>query len=148
MPLSQHFEQKKNIGYLRFNHDQNHFSLTFAVPDFINGENYTYYYSIDGHDWINNGSNPTISFNQMSYGNFSLKVRYLNRASGVESEPYSLNIMVIPPWYLSDLAKGFYLLIIISALFYAARMYLRRQRERQEEAMSRLEQTHKEELYE
>ena len=27
-------------------------------------------------------------------------------------------------------------------------MYLRRQRERQEEAMSRLEQTHKEELYE
>lgn len=148
VPLSQHFEQKKNIGYLRFNHDQNHFSLTFAVPDFINGENYTYYYSIDGHDWINNGSNPTISFNQMSYGNFSLKVRYLNRASGVESEPYSLNIMVIPPWYLSDLAKGFYLLIIISALFYAARMYLRRQRERQEEAMSRLEQTHKEELYE
>lgn len=146
--MSEHLYLSEGTDQLEFGPKQNHFSLTFAAPDFINADNYTYYYTLNGKDWINNGPSPEISFNEMKYGSYKLRVKYLNRATGVESKPYVLNIVVQAPWYLSWWAKTFYFLLLAAAVAGAIYLYLRRQRERQTREMDRMEQQHRENLYE
>lgn len=146
--LNNHLETSGNHNTLVFEPDQNHFSLTFAAPDFIYGNNYTYYYTIDGEEWISNGASPTITFNQMNHGSFNLKVKYVNRATGLESDPYLVKLIVKAPWYLTGFAKFIYLLIILAIAGMILMSYLRRQKEKQEKQMLHLEQVHKEEVYE
>lgn len=142
--VSEHIDTNKNTHRLVFEPNQNHFTLSFAAPDFINAYSYLYYYTLDGKEWINNGPDPSISFNEMSHGKYNLMVKYVNRATGYESDPYSLEIIVKAPWYLSGMARTGYILIALGFVFMAIRHYMRRQRE----AMARLEQQHREEVYE
>lgn len=148
VPVIDHLKTDGNRKRLIFNANQNHFSLTLAAPDFINAYSYTYYYTLDGRNWINNGPNPTISFNEMSHGNYNLTVKYINRATGIEGTPYSIELIVKAPWYLSPVAKAVYALLVIAAIAFGIYLYLRRQRKKQEEKMARLEQAHREEVYE
>lgn len=146
--MSDYLDCSGGTDRLEFGPKQNHFSLTFAAPDFINADNYTYYYTLNGKNWINNGSSPVISFNEMKYGSYTLMVKYLNRATGVESKPYSVDIVVRAPWYLSWVAKVFYLLLLIAAVAGGIYLYLRRQKELQTREIDRMEQQHREDLYE
>lgn len=148
VPLNDHLDSSADRHHLVFEHNQNHFSLTLVAPDFINADNYTYYYTLDGKEWISNGTSPTISFNEMNHGSYRLKVKYMNRATGVESDIYKVNITVKAPWYLSGIAKAIYLVIVLSIAGALLYFYLRRQKEKQEKQMMRLEQAHKEEVYE
>ena len=147
-PIGRYLRRGRGGETLTMDADQNNFSVTIAAPDFINGHSYVYSYSIDGGDWINLGSDPTVAFNELPYGKYDLKVKYTNLATGMESEPYGLRITVKAPWYLSGWAKAIYLLIVIAAAAAGVMLYLRRQRERQTEELAKLEQTHREEVYE
>ena len=128
--------------------DQNYFSVTFANPDFINPTDYNYLYTLDGREWINNGPNGTIVFNEMSHGKYKLRVKYVNRITGLEGETYSLEINVKAPWYLTDYAKTAYALILAAIIAAVVFVYIRRQRRRRHEELSRLESAHREEVYE
>lgn len=136
-------ETRLNLGA-----DQNHFALTFAAPDFIDASNYSFSYTIDNGAWIEAGENRTISFSELNYGNYILKVRYLNRTTGAMSEPYELHITIHAPWYLSMPAKLVYLLLVIAAICFVIYYFLHRQRQHQRHEMALLEHTHKEEVYE
>lgn len=148
VPLVDHFQTKDGKNRLTFAANQNHFSLTLAAPDFINAYSYTYYYTLDGHNWINNGADPTISFNEMRHGHYNLTVKYINRATGIEGAPYTLEITVKAPWYLSAVAKTIYVFLLIAGIFFAIYLYLRNQKRKQEAKMARMEQAHREEVYE
>lgn len=146
--MSEYLDRSGGNDKLVFGPKQNHFSLTFAAPDFINADNYTYYYTLNGRNWINNGSSPVISFNEMKYGSYKLMVKYLNRATGVESKPYTVDIVVRAPWYLSWVAKVFYFLLLAAAVAGGIYLYLRRQRELQTREIDQMERAHRENLYE
>lgn len=133
---------------LELDFDENYFAVTFSAPDFINGKNYTYYYTLDGTDWISNGTSPTISFNHMTHGRYHLKVKYLNHATGKESRPYEVDIIVNAPWYLSLTAKIIYLILFMAFACAVILFFIRRQREKQERKDAFMEQAHKEEVYE
>ncbi len=148
VPLVDYLDRSQDKMKIVLDPDENYFSLMVGAPDFVNAHNYVYSYSLDGMNWINNGPETTISFNGMAYGKYNLRVRYMNRATGIESEPMVIEIVVKAPWYLSIWAKIFYLLLFLGAIVAGVLIYLRRQRERQREQMKNLEQTHKEELYE
>lgn len=148
VPLNDHLKASGNHNKLVFDSDQNHFSLTVVAPDFINAYNYTYYYTLDGKEWISNGGSPTFSFNQMNPGTYNLQVKYINHAVGMESEPYHLQLVVKAPWYLSNIAKLIYIILILSLAGGVLWAYIRRQKENQKKKMVYLEQAHKEEVYE
>jgi len=144
-------------GYIRSGHDgmvldlsheQNHFSVTFVTPDFLNPLDYNYLYTLDGREWINNGSNGTISFNEMGYGKYDLRVKYVNRVTGIEGEPCSLEINVKAPWYLTDYAKAAYILILLATIGGLVSFYIWRQRRKRVEELSIIEHQHREEVYE
>lgn len=148
VPLDEHYRSDGGKHLLSLDSKQNYFSITVAAPDFIDASNYIYSYSLDGVNWINNASETSISFNGMDYGKYNLRVRYLNRATGLESEPWTLMITVRAPWYLSGIMKTVYILLVAAAIGLCVWMYLRRQKLRQEDEMKQLEQAHKEEVYE
>ncbi len=133
---------------LELSPDQNHFSVTFGAPDFLHPLDYNYIYTLDGREWFNNGTNGTISFNKLSYGKYNLTVKYMNRVTGVESLPYTLEIKLRSPWYLSTLAKVIYVLLLLAAVGAFVFAYIRRQRRKRAEEMSILEHQHREYVYE
>lgn len=148
VPLEDYVEYDKGVTKITLGADQNHFSITVAAPDFINAYSYAYSYTLDGVNWINNGPGTTISFNEMRYGAYNLMVRYVNRATGAESDPCVVRIVIKAPWYLSGVAKAIYFVIFISLISFAVYLYLRRQKNKEAERMLRLEQAHREEVYE
>lgn len=133
---------------IKLAHNENYFSITFSAPDYINTANYDFLYSLDGKTWINNGNNRTITFTRMNYGDNKLLVKYINRQSGVESNVVSIDLSIQPPWYLSTIAKWLYFLLLCGVAYAIIRTYLARQRFKQGQILERMEQAHKEEVYE
>lgn len=150
-------ENVNPTGYIKTTNDgsilnlapeQNHFSVTFAIPDFLNPLDYNYLYTLDGREWINNGSNGTISFNEMSYGKYNLRVKYVNRITGIEGEVNRLEINIRAPWYLTDYAKAAYILLLLATVGALVSGYIWRQRRKRAEELSIIEHQHSEEVYE
>lgn len=148
-PLNEHLDTTSDGQHmLRMESNQNYFSLTFSVPDFINSENYIFFYSLDGNNWINNGTSRQLIFTRLAYGKNILRIKYRNRESGVDSGVYTLTIEIAAPWYLSTLAKIIYTLTLLIAIVIVIRIYLLRQKEKQAQVLEKIEQTHKDEMYE
>lgn len=148
VPLYEYISHREGENRLHLSHNQNYFSVTFSAPDYLNSANYSYYYSLDGKVWINNGPLSTVSFTRLSHGNYTLQMKYINRETGAESSVYKLDMSIAAPWYLSVYAKLFYLLLIIGFVYLLSRIYMRRQKEKQTQAIEKMEQVHKEEVYE
>lgn len=73
----------------------------------------------------------------MTYGKYNLAVKYINRVTGIEGVPYSLEIIVKSPWYLSTVAEILYLLLFIAIIGFGIYSSLRRQKKKQEEKTRR-----------
>lgn len=129
--------------------DQNNFTLSFLALDYVNPTNYSYQYRLNEKtDWIDNGANNSISFTQMNHGNYLLEIRYKNQATGEFSHAYPVYITIASPWYLSTLAVIIYSLLILLAFFISIRWFLLKQQRKKLLALEKMEQAHKEELYE
>lgn len=148
VPLYKYIYHENGANLLRLDHDQDYFSVTFSAPDFLNSANYTYYYTLDGNVWINNGSSSTISFTHLDYGSYILQMKYINRETGAESPIYTLNITIGAPWYLSVYAKLIYALLAIGLIYILSRIYVHLQKNKQAQELQKMEQVHKEEVYE
>lgn len=138
----------KDGAVLELAPDQNHFAVTFRAPDFLHPLDYNFLYTLDGNEWINNGTDGTISFNKLGYGKYNLSVKYVNRVTGVESQPYHLEINLRAPWYLSTIAKTIYILLLLGVIGAIVWFYILRQRRKAAERLSIIEHQHREDLYE
>ncbi len=135
---------------LTLKHDENHFGISFIAMDYLNGRNYNYHYKIRSHgsQWIDNGRSGLISFTQMPPGDYELQVKYVDTTNRYESVPYTLELNILPPWYLSPLAYLVYVLLFLLAVFLTVRHFVLRFRRRRRYMLAMLENRHKEEMYE
>lgn len=110
------------------------FSLSFVAPDFVDGDNFEYSYRLEGKrntEWSAFSSEPVAVFNELPYGDYTLRVQYKKDAFDSEYPSFFLHISILPPWYLSPWAYTAYLLIFIVLLIYATllvRKFYRRER--------------------
>lgn len=148
--LYDYIQTNNNESKLVLKYSQNYFTISFIAMDYINSNNYSYLYKIDkkGSEWIDNGLSNSVSFTQMSPGDYTLYVKYKNRTSGEESDVYSINIHVQPPWYLSNAAILAYQILLLTFIIVLIRVYMLKQQRKQKQMMMQLEQNHKEEVYE
>lgn len=98
--LSQALSQTKQ---LTFNHLQDMFSLHFSAPDFLQPQQLEYRYRLEGfdRDWLGiSANNRVATYTRLPAGNyqFQLSARYLG---GVWQPPLTLQVSVLPPWWLS-----------------------------------------------
>lgn len=140
--------QGKEVLELR--HNQNFFSIAFTAIDYINGNDYTYFYKINelSENWIWNESSNNASFTNLSPGNYTLEVKYRNNITGQESKTGILNIHISPPWYNTTLARIIYSLIAIIILFIVFRISLKWYRFKKNNIIEKLNIRQKEEVYE
>ena len=88
-------------------------TIAFVAPDYINGENYEYSYQLVNYNssWEKLQKTNKVTFMNLPYGEYLLKVRYRNDVIDSSAKEYTLPIKVLPPIYLSSLAIFTYLFI-------------------------------------
>lgn len=110
------------------------FSLSFVAPDFVDGNNFEYSYRLEGRkatEWSAFSPEPVAIFNELPYGDYTLRVQYKKDAFDSEYPSFPLHISILPPWYLTPWAYTAYFLVFMILLGYAvllARKYFRRER--------------------
>jgi signal transduction histidine kinase/ligand-binding sensor domain-containing protein/DNA-binding response OmpR family regulator len=113
---------KNTIFYtkeIELNYNQGNFSLSFAIPNFINPESNSYAYRLKGlnTDWIKI-SNNNAAFTIQKPGNYTFEVKGINSDGFMNKTPTLLQIKVRPaPWF-SYWAYSIYALIVCIALYY------------------------------
>jgi len=131
---------------LVLDYSQNFFNLSFLAVDYINGNNY----KIDGlsDSWIENGLSTVAVFSNLSPGEYTLLVKYRSNITGQESEPFSLLIRIIPPWYMTIWAYAFYFLLFILLILESVWMIIRHYRRKRNVMIEQMNRQQREELYE
>lgn len=134
--------------YLQLKYKQDFFTVSFIANDFINGMHGKFSYQLGNFSetWMN-ANNREAQFTNIPPGKYVLRVKY-NGANTAESQMASLNITILPPWYLSIYAKVVYGMSIICLLLLLYN-YIRRKYERKKKKIEQyLDQKYKEEAYE
>lgn len=131
---------------IKFNHLQDMFSLHFAAPDFLQPQQLEYRYRLDGfdRDWLGiSANNRVATYTRLPDGDyqFLLSARY---QGGAWQEPLSLQITVLPPWWLSlwfKVASSLLLLLAVGgAVFWRFYNERRHRRQLELEVAARTEQ--------
>ncbi len=103
-----------------FSYSDNSFNFNFTALDYANQENIRYYYKLDGLDsnWKNAGSLRSISFENLSPGHYTFRVKALNSKGRWSTADAVYTFTVTPPfwlrwWFISALA-----LLVTGAVLY------------------------------
>lgn len=95
---------------------QNDFSVSFSGMDFIAPGKTGFSYTLDNDLWKVTDL-QTAYFTNVPYGKHTLKVKLLYDGIPNDKNISSLDIYIAPPWYLSQIAKAFYILLFLTSLW-------------------------------
>ncbi|MDR2682742.1 MAG: response regulator [Dysgonamonadaceae bacterium] len=140
---------KNGKTFLELNYKQNFFAVSFVAVDFVNGENSRYSYKLENFSeaWMNTRQNEA-QFTNIPHGKYSLLVRYDDATGNTENLFQSIDIVILPPWYLTVYAKIACSLLII-ALIYGIHWFVRmKYKQRKAKIQRELQEKYKEEMYE
>ncbi|QED37894.1 histidine kinase [Antarcticibacterium arcticum] len=105
------------------------------------------FYELQGRNGLKGKvENGEIKFQNLAYGDYILMV-YALSPQGVSSNTSKIEFSVMPPWYLSNLVKFFYLLIflfLIGMIYWFNRLKLKKHRRTLEQ---KYQKEHEERLY-
>lgn len=104
---------------LSLNHDQGNFSISFAIPNFINSQNNTYKYRLKGleRDWVYTSGNSA-TYTIQNSGTYIFEVKGANNNGLWNSESTTLKINVRPTPWRSWWAFLGYAIVIAVALYF------------------------------
>jgi signal transduction histidine kinase/DNA-binding response OmpR family regulator/ligand-binding sensor domain-containing protein len=132
----------KNIdatSHIILKHDQNFISLFFTTLDYWNKQKSEFKYFLENFDkdWNYIHQQQTLTLTNIPPGEYKLKVNYTNENGDWAAEPKVIYLTITPPFWKSNWAYAFYLLMAIGLQF-SIIMYVRwRAREKKAMAMDR-----------
>ncbi|MFG6686819.1 two-component regulator propeller domain-containing protein [Mariniflexile sp. HNIBRBA6329] len=108
------YTKEMELSYL-----QGNFSISFAIPNFINSSSNHYKYRLKGleNDWIETNTN-TVSYTIQNPGNYTFEVKGVNSDGVVNDVPTTLKIRVNPAPWRTWWAFTLYGIFIFAALYY------------------------------
>lgn len=142
-------EELNNVREVELDYRQNIFSIELATDNLVLPEKTVFRYKLDGigTGWLSlpEGTNR-LTFTNLNHGVYTLRVKAVN-SDGYEGEDVAqLKLVVHPPLWLSGWAYLLYTLIGISALGFARRLTLKREREKFQMQQIEQEAARKEEI--
>ena len=112
---------------------ENNLHFTYSVPEYSKYLTVSYQYQLEGmyDDWSDWSSSSSVSFENLSYGNYTLRVN-ARIGNNFSENAIVYNFTINRPWYISNILISVYVvlflaLIIIVHLLY--RRYFNRQRQ-------------------
>ncbi len=106
---------------LTLNHDENVFSIEFAVCEYFNPDKIRYQYTLENFDngWIASpGNDRKATYTNLDGGEYLFKVRAQNANNTDDSSTITLKIIVLPPFWKTPIAYITYVLVILGLLLY------------------------------
>lgn len=145
--------QQKSIitaSSLRLDHDQNSIAfrmatLNYAVPQVKDLE-----YRLKGYEdkWQNISDNAIIAFSKLPFGHYTLEVRKAGGQNGAPNDrPFSMNIEIEPPFYLSPPAIIFYIIFASTVMWLIIRAYHAHHEAKRKLSIESFEREKEKELY-
>ncbi|MDO6472332.1 two-component regulator propeller domain-containing protein [Maribacter sp. 1_MG-2023] len=112
---------------LEFKHNQFPFFLQFSSIDYRLNKNVEYGYKLlpTDSDWTFL-KEPEIQFLNLPSGNYTLQVNGFSRGAVWDQDPLTMNLTILPPWWLTWWAYAIYLITISSFSYYFYRFQLSR----------------------
>jgi signal transduction histidine kinase/ligand-binding sensor domain-containing protein len=107
---------------IRLEHDQNYVTIDFTSMDFLDPANNQYEYKLEGidKDWINAGTQHSVSYATLAPGRYRFVVRAVGN-DGIRSEvPAEIEFLIITPWWKTMafyIALAFFMLTVIFLLY-------------------------------
>jgi ligand-binding sensor domain-containing protein/signal transduction histidine kinase len=139
------YTDKISLGY-----NQSTFSIDFASFSYSAPEMSEYAYKMEGLDdeWIYLKTNRKVYFTDLSPGTYTFKVKAATSGGDWNVKESKLVIEILPPWWASTVAYLLYVVMALCLIYYFARSYHHRIRERNKRKMEQLEIAKEKELYE
>jgi class 3 adenylate cyclase/ligand-binding sensor domain-containing protein len=100
-------------------YSQNTFSFTFSALSYANPDLNQYAYKLEGMDkeWIYvNANNRQAAYTSLSAGSYNFMVKGSNKDGIWNKTAASINLIILPPWWLTWLAKSVYVLLFIGTI--------------------------------
>ncbi|RDC58355.1 hybrid sensor histidine kinase/response regulator [Pedobacter chinensis] len=121
---------QQDLGFtkkLQFRHDQNIFTIEFALLNYIKSDKNKYAYKLKGinDQWVETNI-PVAAYTNLPSGTYNLLVKGANN-DGVWSIPASLQIEILPPFYKTWWAFCIYVILLAVILFFITRFFYLRQ---------------------
>ncbi len=114
-------------------HNDQVFSIEFAVLDFFHPSKHKYSYKLEGFDdnWVTADPNfRKATYTQLPPGRYKFKVRVASNANDWIEQDTTLVIHVNPPFWRTNFAYFVYLTLLILALVFIRRRMLQAERDR------------------
>ncbi len=117
-------QEVHNEKKLVFRHDQNIFSLDFALLNYTRSHENKYRYRLEGFEqqW-NEGKVPTATYMNLSPGKYTFVVNAANGDGFWNTNPLRVSIVVLPPWWKTWYAYLFYFLFTAAAVYGITRFF-------------------------
>lgn len=142
---------KKNISetkVLELTHEDQVISFEFVGLQFSKPEKIQYAFRLEGFDtdWVYTTADQRIAhYTNLPYKSFVFQVKAAN-ADGIWSDPVSLQVIVLPPFWLTTWAYMIYLLLFLGVLYGALRIMQMRTEFRHQLELEKLEKEKMEEV--
>ncbi|NQY65086.1 MAG: diguanylate cyclase, partial [Alteromonadaceae bacterium] len=110
-------KQINEIDTLKLKHQQSPFSLEFISPNAKFPSQIRYRYRLKGLEtiWIESGKdNRRATYTNLSAGDYTFEVQAYDFHDSTLTKTRTLQIKILPPWWLSNLAITLYALALIS----------------------------------
>ncbi len=108
----------QETSLIQLAHDENYFTIEFALLDFTSPRTNSYYYSITDSDkgWIDIGNKHDITFTNLAAGEYNLRIKGIT-SDGVESINTSKIKIIIEPvfwstWWFRIIAIVFFAMLL------------------------------------
>lgn len=144
---------KKSITFsdhVELKYDEGYITIKFAALNFINPEKNQYAYKmegISGDDWHYSGTQREANYTNLSPGKYTFKVMAANNDGLWNSEPITLKITVLPPWWQTWWAFVIYVVIIYYIALTIYKFQKNRLNLKRELYLEHLEKERQEELH-
>ena len=107
-------------------------TLEFAALSYYNNLENQYKYKLEGfnENWIQLGNNHSVTFTNLSPGEYYLRVIGSNNDGVWNEEGASLLILVSPPWWRNNIAYSIYFIVFFGVLFGLRRFEINRREQK------------------
>jgi signal transduction histidine kinase/DNA-binding response OmpR family regulator/ligand-binding sensor domain-containing protein len=122
-------------------HADRSFSIEFAALHFSNSEKNQYAYRLEGldKDWLYvDASRRVASYSNLPAGKYTFQVKAANSDGLWNQTPTTLEIIVLPPWWLTTWAYVVYILLLLLAVYIVYRIIRARHQYNQQILAERL----------
>ncbi len=116
-----------------FHAGSNNFVFSFVTPHFEKYNEITYRYKLKGFDenWSGWYNKTTKEYSNLPAGEYVFLVEAKN-VYGAMSKSVEVGFRILPPWYVSTMAKGIYVILIFASLIFYWRYISFRERRKTE----------------